>query len=146
MALTRHHTATVLIVHKNKVLLHKHNRLKILLPVGGHINDNELPEEAAIREAFEETGLQIELYQTDQVTFTDTRCLIRPVHNLLIPISEDHHHIDWVYYAMSESDIIVPQDGESEQIDWFSIQDLESVEMPENIRVMAQEALQILGE
>ncbi len=143
MALTRHHTATVLIVHENRVLLHKHKTLNILLPVGGHIDDNELPEETAIREVFEETGLKVKLYQPDQVAFSDIRCLIKPVHNLLIQITEDHYHIDWVYYAISESNIIAPQDNESEQINWYSAQDMESLEMPENVKIMALEALRI---
>ncbi len=38
-----------------------HRKLKKWLPPGGHIDPNEMPSETAIREAFEETGLEIEL-------------------------------------------------------------------------------------
>ena len=62
MEITRHFTATVLIVHHNRVLLHRHKKFGSLLPVGGHIDRNELPEETALRKAKEEAGLDIELY------------------------------------------------------------------------------------
>ena len=36
---------------------------------GGHIEKNELPHEAAIREAKEETGLNIELYNSNKLAY-----------------------------------------------------------------------------
>ena len=39
----RHFTVSVYVVHHNRVLLHKHKKANILLPVGGHIDLNELP-------------------------------------------------------------------------------------------------------
>ena len=50
----------VLIVHKNKVLLRKHDKYKIWLAVGGHIELDEDPNQAAIREVKEEVNLEIE--------------------------------------------------------------------------------------
>ena len=54
-------TVSVYVVHENKVLLHIHKVLGIWLPPGGHIELDEDPNEAAVREAKEETGLDIEL-------------------------------------------------------------------------------------
>ncbi len=82
----RHFTVSVFIVHKDKVLLHLHKKAKKILPLGGHIEVNELPEEACIREAKEESGLEINL---------------------------NHYHIDFVYYATTESFETMPADGES---------------------------------
>ena len=64
MEITRHFTATVLIVHDNKVLLHRHKTRGALLPVGGHVDRDELPQDAAVREAREEAGLEIVLHNT----------------------------------------------------------------------------------
>jgi len=43
-------TVEVFIVHNNKVLLRKHDKYKIWLSVGGHIELNEDPNQAAIRD------------------------------------------------------------------------------------------------
>ena len=49
--LTRDFTATAFVFWRGKVLLHKHKRLGMWLPCGGHIEPNELPDEAAVRDA-----------------------------------------------------------------------------------------------
>lgn len=52
----------VIVIKESKVLLVKHNygsaNGKYLNP-GGYLKDGELPEEAAVREIFEETGVKI---------------------------------------------------------------------------------------
>ena len=47
--------STAIIVHRDKVLLVHHRGLKLWLPVGGHIELDEDPEEALFREIKEET-------------------------------------------------------------------------------------------
>lgn len=47
-------TVAVFVVHQNKVLLVHHRKLNRWLPVGGHIELDEGPEPAALREAFGE--------------------------------------------------------------------------------------------
>ena len=54
--ITRDFTATTFVVSLNKTLLLWH-QIASMLPPGGHIEPNELPEEAAIREVKEEPGL-----------------------------------------------------------------------------------------
>ena len=46
---------------EGKVLLHLHRKLGMWLPPGGHIERDEIPDDAAVREVFEETGLNVEL-------------------------------------------------------------------------------------
>jgi 8-oxo-dGTP pyrophosphatase MutT (NUDIX family) len=53
----------VFVVFKNKVLLRKHDKFKIWLSVGGHIELDEDPTETAVREAKEEVGLDVVLYR-----------------------------------------------------------------------------------
>ena len=57
----RHFTVAVFVVHAGRVLLHYHRKLGRWLPPGGHIEDNELPDDAARREVLEETGVHIRL-------------------------------------------------------------------------------------
>ena len=55
----KHFTATGYTVNKDrtKMLLIHHKGLGKWLPPGGHIEENEVPHEAAIREVYEETGI-----------------------------------------------------------------------------------------
>ena len=46
MELTREFTVAVFVVHDDRVLLHFHRKLSLWLPPGGHIEPNELPDEA----------------------------------------------------------------------------------------------------
>ena len=66
--------ATTFVVHQDKTLLHLHRSLKMWLPPGGHIDRDELPHIAALREVKEETGLDIEI-----------RSIISVVSNFLSP-------------------------------------------------------------
>ena len=55
----RQFTATLYIFFEGKTLLHCHPKLGKWVPPGGHLEPNETPPEAAIREAKEETGLDV---------------------------------------------------------------------------------------
>ena len=48
----RHFTVAVFVVWEGKVLLHFHRKLGMWLPPGGHIEEGELPDEAAVREVW----------------------------------------------------------------------------------------------
>ena len=57
----RHHTATAYVVASGRTLLLWHARLGTWLPPGGHSELNEDPVETALREAFEESLLEVEV-------------------------------------------------------------------------------------
>ncbi|MFK5282779.1 NUDIX domain-containing protein, partial [Lacticaseibacillus paracasei] len=52
-------TVEVFIVHKDKVLLRMHDKFKFWLSIGGHIELDEDPIQAAYREVKEEVGLDV---------------------------------------------------------------------------------------
>ena len=54
-------TVAIFVVHDAKVLIIHHRKLDKWLPLGGHIELDEDPEQAALREAREESGLDVEL-------------------------------------------------------------------------------------
>ncbi|MBK7893824.1 MAG: NUDIX domain-containing protein [Anaerolineaceae bacterium] len=147
--MTRHFTATTFVVYQNKVLLHQHKRFGTWLPAGGHIERDELPEIAAIREVKEETGLDVTLYNPDTQLFMpdDESCqLHRPMYLLLENINPYHQHIDFIYYATAVSNQLNPANGETNRLRWFDQTDLENTKMPTNVQVCAQEALALLGQ
>ncbi len=145
MEITRHFTATTIIVYKKKVLLHLHKKLKILLPVGGHIDRDELPQEAALREIKEETGLSVKLYCPDKkINFGNVRQLLRPMHIILEDINKFHQHIDFIYYANANTFKLNPEDDEPNDLKWFTLSEIKKAKMPVNVRELSLEALQIL--
>ena len=149
MEITRHFTATTFVVYQDKVLLHRHKKFGTWLPAGGHIERDELPEIAAVREVKEETGLDVILYNPDAPLFLadDESCqLHRPMHLLLENINPYHQHIDFIYYGTAVSNRLNPANGETKCMKWFDHNDLETTQMPTNVRVCAQEALNLLGE
>ena len=58
-------TGYVMNPERTKLLVIFHVKLQKWLPAGGHIEKNELPHEAALREVFEETGVKARIISDD---------------------------------------------------------------------------------
>jgi 8-oxo-dGTP pyrophosphatase MutT (NUDIX family) len=93
-------TVAIFVVHDGKILLIHHRKLDKWLPLGGHIELDEDPEQAALREAKEESGLDVELLgERPPTTSPGTRALIAPRFLDIHRISETHEHIGMIYWA-----------------------------------------------
>ncbi len=104
MATTRHFTATGFVVHDDSIALHWHPKVRAWLPPGGHIEPNEDPVQAVLREIEEETGLKAKVVSTDhrieleypsQVTAPFT-IMVEDIHD---PVDGYHQHIDRIYFC-----------------------------------------------
>ena len=104
-------TVEVFIVHAHKVLLRLHDKYGIWLSVGGHIELNEDPNQAALREVKEEVGLAVDLYNTRTFTHNekDFRELIAPISLNRHDISDTHEHVSMVYFAKALSADVIPE-------------------------------------
>ena len=101
--ISKHFTVACFVVHEGHVLLHRHAKLGLWLPPGGHIEAHELPDDAARRETLEETGLQVRLVGTtgiDHEAPEAPRQLLRPEGVQVEDISPGHQHIDLIYFAV----------------------------------------------
>lgn len=153
METTRHFVATVYVVNDGATLLHEHRKLGLWLPPGGHLERDELPHEAALREAREETGLEVELLrQHDDVRSPTVRSLPEPAHLLLedIDVFEDgvaHQHVDLVYYGRAGSRELDPADGErtAEAWEWITAEELGEDRFDPDVRRLGREAIELLG-
>ena len=98
-----HFTSTTFVVHQGRTLLHWHAKVQQWMPPGGHVNPNEDPVAAALREVREETGLNVELLPTSASYKFDEPTQLPPPVTILVENVEDeggaHHHIDFIYFA-----------------------------------------------
>ena len=93
-------TVAIFVVHDGKILLIHHRKLDKWLPLGGHIELDEDPEQAALREAKEESGLDVELLgERPPTTSPGTRALIAPRFLDIHRINDTHEHIGMIYWA-----------------------------------------------
>lgn len=96
-----HFCATACIVNQNKdkILFIHHKKLNKWLFVGGHIEENENPEEAALREVKEETNLDVELLGERYPRKED---YIKPFALQRNEVKENHIHMDIFYVAVDK--------------------------------------------
>ncbi|MGB9958023.1 NUDIX hydrolase [Haloferax prahovense] len=153
METTRHFTSTVYIVNDGAVALHRHERLGIRIPPGGHVDRDELPHEAGLREVREETGLDPELVDdTPSVPAPDGRALPQPRQQMLYDInvhgdgSVGHQHIDHIFYARVDSRDIDPAPGEAdpEVWAWYDEPDLRESDLDPDTVQFALEAIEVV--
>ncbi len=135
-------TVAIFVVHDGKVLLIHHRKLDQWLPLGGHIELDEDPEQAALREAKEESSLDVELLgERPPTTGPGTRALIAPRFLDIHRINETHEHIGMIYWARpmvgprcraaSDDQQVVPTTlatGEHHDIRWCSAEELDKLQ------------------
>lgn len=144
-------TVEVFIVHKDKVLLRMHDKYQKWMSVGGHIELDEDPVEAAHREVKEEVGLDIELVGNHQKIFRDfdhSRELIPPVAlNRHYSDKHGHEHVTLVYFARTQSTDTKAQyeDDKSKECRWCTKKDFDKMDLWPSVKAYALAALARLG-
>jgi 8-oxo-dGTP pyrophosphatase MutT (NUDIX family) len=146
----RHFTVAVFVVHAGRVLLHFHRKLGKWLPPGGHVEANELPDEAALREVLEETGIRARLIGGRGLPIDAPLQLVVPAGIQVEPIYPGHEHIDLVYFARPDPDDVLaaevdPRLAESDQVGWYAADQLEPLGANDEIRAWAKRALDALS-
>jgi 8-oxo-dGTP pyrophosphatase MutT (NUDIX family) len=135
-------TVAIFVVHERKILLIHHRKLNAWLPLGGHIELEEDPEQAALREAKEESGLDVTLLgERPPTTGPGTRALIAPRFLDIHRISDTHEHIGLIYWARPKNSPNEPAGHlrsqeikcateEHHDIRWCSAEELDTLQPP----------------
>jgi 8-oxo-dGTP pyrophosphatase MutT (NUDIX family) len=124
-------TVAIFVVHEDKILVIHHRKLDKWLPLGGHIELDEDPEQAALREAREESGLEVELLgERPPTTSPGTRALIAPRFLDIHRISATHEHIGMIYWARPKSGALALATAEHHDIRWCTLAGLETLQPP----------------
>ncbi|EMI5489333.1 NUDIX domain-containing protein [Providencia stuartii] len=141
---SKHFTATAMIRNdKGEFLLHEHPKLGFWLPPGGHIEENEEPQDAVIREVFEETGLMCRIIDCAYPTVTKVR---RTDHVYALPVplailkefiiddkQGNHWHIDMVYLC----ELITPERKPADEFKWIPFEELAKLNIPNDLLQLA---------
>ena len=122
-------TVAIFVVQNGRILLIHHRKLGKWLPLGGHIELDEDPEIAALREAREESGFEVELLgERPPTTEPGTRALIAPRFLDIHRISDTHEHIGMIYWARPTSGNMTLATEEHHDIRWCTREDLDALE------------------
>lgn len=147
--ITRDFTVAVFVVHAQHVLLHPHPKIGFWLPPGGHIDAPELPDEAAVREVWEEAGIEVELVGERGIGLDSPDLplqLIRPEGIQLENISPGHQHIDLIYFARPVEARPTGLPDVLEPMRWVKAQDFFKIDLNEEVTAWATRALEALDE
>ena len=154
----RHFTATGFVVQDNATLLHWHAKLQCWLPPGGHVEPNEDPVQAVLREVAEETGVDAEVVPTGGVESgleyprEVTPPLTIMVEDINDPVQGFHQHIDFIYVCRPKSRVEAVPDGWR----WVTREELaagttlarnddEGAPPPDDVRLLGARALRLSG-
>jgi 8-oxo-dGTP diphosphatase len=152
----RHFTVTGFVVHEGRTLLHWHPKVKMWLPPGGHIEANEDPVQAVIREIEEETGVQSKVVSTGPIIDMGYPTQVVAPYTIMIediddPVQGFHHHIDMIYFCRPTSSPELIYEGWQ----WVARQSLkdglampngqgDNVPPPEDVRLLASRAFELI--
>src|SRR5580658_3277764 len=121
-------TVAIFVVHDAKVLVIHHRKLDKWLPLGGHIELDEEPEQAALREAREESGLDVELLgERPPTSEFGTRALIAPRFMDIHRITDTHNHIGMMYWARPLQGSVTLASQEHYDIRWCASAELDDL-------------------
>ncbi len=137
----RHFTVAVFVVWNGSVLLHRHRKLGMWLPPGGHIEKDELPDDAAVREVREETGVEVDLMGEMREDIRDPVQLHRPAGVQLEHIGPGHDHIDLIYFARPTGPTSIKAEFEEDKVGWYAPEDWDDMGVNAEVRGWCERAL-----
>ena len=116
---------SIFIVHKNKTLLVYHKKYNEWVPIGGHVDLNEDPEEALHKEIWEESHLKVRLFsQAPKISHPGVKSLPAPDFMDVHRITDTHKHIALIYFGTSTSSKAVLHQREHRELRWLDKREL----------------------
>lgn len=142
----RHFTASGIVLSgDDNVLLVRHRELGCWLYPGGHIDANEDPVQAVLREVREETGLTCQIIAESRFRHPAARVLAAPFTICVQDIRGDlrhgpHQHIDMVYVLRPASGLLTPQSSEVADCAWVPLRQAATLDTPPELPELIERA------
>ena len=148
--LNKHFVATGFVLNKDqtKMLMVHHRKLDKWAAPGGHIEPDEAPTEAALREILEETGVKAKIVDCPNATLcprlgTETQ-MDTPYAMLSEYIPQHgevnaHIHLDFIFLCEAdEAEAIEQQVREVKDVKWMTWEEIEQANTFDSIRSFAK--------
>jgi 8-oxo-dGTP diphosphatase len=141
----RHYTASAVVLdHAGRMLLVHHNKIGQWLYPGGHIDPNEDPAQAALREIREETGIQATVIGEPAFTHPAVRSHPAPWAIIEMDVTDSrigaHRHIDLVYVCRASGGDLTAQLEEVSGAQWVPVADITDLQTPTDLPALADTA------
>ena len=136
---------SIFICHKDRVLLIYHKKYNEWLPIGGHIDLNEDPEIALLKEIDEESGLTVKiLADKPKIAHPGVKPIWTPSYVDVHRITDVHKHIAFIYFGISRSDKVRLCEREHREFCWLTEKEIDSPKyaLTRSIRFYCCKALQ----
>lgn len=155
MGTQRHFTASAYVIDNQRLLFIHHRKFGKWMPPGGHVDPNETPAEAVIREVFEETGLNVKIVSQENVwiSYPHAASFERPFLCVLeeVPAFGDHpahQHMDLIYVATplctTTSHQLTYNEQETSGLRWFTLEEIEALECDKDIFIEVRDIARTL--
>lgn len=137
----RHFCASAFVINPvdRKILLVHHSGFDRWVQPGGHIENDETPEETVVREVYEETGVRVKLLGE---RFPREDDFIRPLGIQKNRGTSGDLHIDITYAAVPLSLDEIEEDEEVDKYGWFSREELDDLNVFPDIKITMDHILQ----
>jgi 8-oxo-dGTP pyrophosphatase MutT (NUDIX family) len=134
----RHFTASAIVFDdRGRVLLVHHHKLGRWIHPGGHIDPNEDPAQAAVREVREETGIDVEIVAESRFQHPAVTSHPIPFAIIEMPVKDakigPHHHIDMVYLCRATATDFTHEPAEVSGCTWIPIAEVATLDPPEEL-------------
>ena len=134
------------LVKEDKVLLVHHRKFDKWTPPGGHIEENETPDQTVIREWKEELALDIDVLPAHESAFAgdaNATPIPMPFHMDLEREGFDVPHIGYFFYVKlrDENQAVSVLEKELHNVGWFSKEDLAGLQTFDQVRALAAYAI-----
>lgn len=123
-----------IVIRNKKILLINHKKFKKWMYPGGHVEKNETPIEAVVRETKEETGYGVSIVGAMPLGLKDYR-LAKELPLPFTVVYEDvhykngrHMHFDLMYFGIAKGKQGGLAKGESQKLRWVSERDVNNID------------------